>query len=201
MVGKLSIRQRIQVGFVLATAFLLVLASNLLDRKYFSTIQETVKSIYDDRIVVQDYIYQLQDMAHEKEIAFIKGENLEENEDIKVLLNDFSKTKLTRDEARLLKQLDHQFSGLEPLELAISTKTVSQAEKVKALDQLDRIHKTLDGLEKIQLEQGGVLTQLSEKNLRVNKMLSNLEIAFLTIIGVSILILVFYPVKVLETIR
>ncbi|KAB7530117.1 hypothetical protein F8C76_00960 [Flagellimonas olearia] len=201
MVGKLSIRQRIQVGFVLATAFLLVLASNLLDRKYFSTIQETVKSIYDDRIVVQDYIYQLQDMAHEKEIAFIKGENLEENKDIKVLLNDFSKTKLTRDEARLLKQLDHQFSGLEPLELAISTKTVSQAEKVKALDQLDRIHKTLDGLEKIQLEQGGVLTQLSEKNLRVNKMLSNLEIAFLTIIGVSILILVFYPVKVLETIR
>lgn len=201
MVGKLSIRQRIQVGFVLATAFLLVLASNLLDRKYFSTIQETVKSIYDDRIVVQDYIYQLQDMAHEKEIAFIKGENLEENEDIKVLLNDFSKTKLTRDEARLLKQLDHQFAGLEPLELAISTKTVSQAEKVKALDQLDRIHKTLDGLEKIQLEQGGVLTQLSEKNLRVNKMLSNLEIAFLTIIGVSILILVFYPVKVLETIR
>lgn len=201
MVGKLSIRQRIQVGFVLATAFLLVLASNLLDRKYFSTIQETVKSIYDDRIVVQDYIYQLQDMAHEKEIAFIKGENLEENKDIKVLLNDFSKTKLTRDEARLLKQLDHQFSGLEPLELAISTKTVSQAEKVKALDQLDRIHKTLDGLEKIQLEQGGVLTQLSEKNLRVNKMLSNLEIAFLTIIGVSILILVFYPVKVFETIR
>ncbi|RYC50115.1 hypothetical protein DN53_07055 [Flagellimonas olearia] len=180
---------------------MLVLASNLLDRKYFSTIQETVKSIYDDRIVVQDYIYQLQDMAHEKEIAFIKGENLEENKDIKVLLNDFSKTKLTRDEARLLKQLDHQFSGLEPLELAISTKTVSQAEKVKALDQLDRIHKTLDGLEKIQLEQGGVLTQLSEKNLRVNKMLSNLEIAFLTIIGVSILILVFYPVKVLETIR
>lgn len=201
MVGKLSIRQRIQVGFVLATAFLLVLASNLLDRKYFSTIQETVKSIYDDRIVVQDYIYQLQDMAHEKEIAFIKGENLEENKDIKVLLNDFSKTKLTRDEARLLKQLDHQFAGLEPLELAISTKDVSQAEKVKALDQLDRIHRTLDGLERIQLEQGGVLTQLSEKNLRVNKMLSNLEIAFLTIIGVSILILVFYPVKVLETIR
>ncbi|MCR9264253.1 MAG: hypothetical protein NXH86_08835 [Flavobacteriaceae bacterium] len=201
MVGKLSIRQRIQVGFVLATAFLLVLASNLLDRKYFSTIQETVKSIYDDRIVVQDYIYQLQDMAHEKEIAFIKGENLEENEDIKVLLNDFSKTKLTRDEARLLKQLDHQFAGLEPMELAIATKDVSQATKVKALDQLDRIHNTLDGLEKIQLEQGGVLTQLSEKNLRVNRMLSNLEIAFLAIIGVSILILVFYPVKVLDTIH
>lgn len=201
MVGKLSIRQRIQVGFVLATAFLLVLASNLLDRKYFSTIQETVKSIYDDRIVVQDYIYQLQDMAHEKEIAFIKGENLEENKDIKILLNDFSKTKLTRDEARLLKQLDQQFAGLEPMELAISTQDVSQATRDKALDQLTQIQQTLDGLEKIQLEQGGVLTQLSEKNLQVNKMLSNLEIAFLAIIGVSILILVFYPVKVLDTIR
>ena len=58
MKTKFSIKQRILVGLVLATAFLLVLGSNLLDRKYFSTIQASVKSIYDDRIVVQDYIYQ-----------------------------------------------------------------------------------------------------------------------------------------------
>lgn len=192
------------VGLVLVTAFLLVLGSNLLDRKYFSTIQESVKSIYNDRVVVQDYIYQLQDMAHEIEVALLKGEQLHDNErseKIKALLIDFSRTKLTRDEARLLGQLDRQFSGLEARGTTIALEETHQLTQAQVLSKLAQIKQTLDGLEEIQLEQSDTLTQLSEKTLGVNRMLSNLEVVFLVIIGTSILVLVFYPVKMLNPVR
>jgi hypothetical protein len=207
MKTKFSIKQRILVGLVLATAFLLVLGSNLLDRKYFSTIQASVKSIYDDRIVVQDYIYQLQDMAHEMEVALLKGEYVQGNErseKIKALLADFSRTKLTRDEARLLERLDRQFSDLEPSGTTNASKEgkpLAEAKVLPQLPQLAQIRQTLDGLEEIQLEQSDMLTQLSEKTLGVNRMLSNLEVVFLVIIGISILVLAFYPVKVLNPVH
>ncbi len=204
MEGKFSIKQRILVGLVLITAFLLVLGSNLLDRKYFSTIQESVKSIYDDRIVVQDYIYQLQDMAHEMEVALLKGEHVQGNErseKIKTLLLDFSKTKLTRDEARLLERLDRQFSGLARSGTGFVSTEGQQLTEAKVLPQLAQIKQTLDGLEEIQLEQSNMLTQLSEKTLGINRTLSNLEVVFLVIIGISILVLAFYPVKVLKPVH
>lgn len=204
MEGKISIKQRVLIGLVLMTAFLLVLGSNLLDRKYFSTIQDSVKSIYDDRIVVQDYIYQLQDMAHEMEVTFLKGEQVqgtESSEKIKSLLLDFSETKLTRDEARLLERLDRQFSDLTSSGTGFVSTDVQQLNEAKVLSQLAQIKQTLDGLEEIQLEQSDLLTQLSEKTLGVNRMLSNLEVVFLVIIGISILMLVFYPVKVLNPVH
>ena len=205
MIKGLSIKQRIQAGLVLTVAFLLVLGSNLLDRRYFTAIQETVKSIYKDRIVVQDYIYQLQDMAHEREVAFLKGEERNGlsgwHNEIKALLNDFSKTKLTRDEARLLKQLDDQFTALALLEAKNMEMDTNQMTRMKVPVQLTHIRDLLDGLEQIQLEQSGMLTQLSEKTLGVNRMLSNLEMVFLAIIGISILILTFYPVKILNPIH
>ncbi|WP_418499381.1 hypothetical protein [Flagellimonas sp.] len=204
MEGKISIKQRVLIGLVLMTAFLLVLGSNLLDRKYFSTIQDLVKSIYDDRIVVQDYIYQLQDMAHEMEVTFLKGEQVqgtESSEKIKSLLLDFSETKLTRDEARLLERLDRQFSDLTSSGTGFVSTDVQQLNEAKVFSQLAQIKQTLDGLEEIQLEQSDLLTQLSEKTLGVNRMLSNLEVVFLVIIGISILMLVFYPVKVLNPVH
>lgn len=204
MEGKISIKQRVLIGLVLMTAFLLVLGSNLLDRKYFSTIQDSVKSIYDDRIVVQDHIYQLQDMAHEMEVTFLKGEQVqgtESSEKIKSLLLDFSETKLTRDEARLLERLDRQFSDLTSSGTGFVSTDGQQLNEAKVLSQLAQIKQTLDGLEEIQLEQSDMLTQLSEKTLGINRMLSNLEVVFLVIIGISILMLVFYPVKVLNPVH
>ena len=143
-------------------------------------------------------------MAHEMEVALLKGENVQGNErseKIKALLADFSRTKLTRDEARLLERLDRQFSDLEPSGTTNASKEGKPLAEAKVLPQLAQIRQTLDGLEEIQLEQSDMLTQLSEKTLGVNRMLSNLEVVFLVIIGISILVLAFYPVKVLNPVH
>jgi hypothetical protein len=193
MIAKLSVKQRIQVGLILSVAFVLVLGSNLMDRRHFSTIEQSVKSIYVDRIVVQDYIYQLQNHVHKMALDLIgeqqQFDTYHPQGRIDGLLGDFAQTQLTREEARLLGQLRQQFSALD------------LKNREPALAQLQRIGQTLDGLEQIQLDQGNRLTELSEKTLGVNRMLSNLEVVFLVIIAICIMLLIFYPVKIFQPIH
>jgi hypothetical protein len=96
--------------------------------------------------------------------------------------------------------LREQFIGLTPSDVHI-TNTGYINDKEQLIIQIDGIKKTLDSLEEIQLEESGQLTKLSEKSLKVNMMLSNLEVGFLIVIAVSILMLVFQPIKTLYPIR
>ncbi|MBW8200637.1 hypothetical protein [Flagellimonas abyssi] len=200
MSAKLTLKQRILVGFVLALAFFLVLGSNLVDRRHFSTIQKTIESIHDDRVVVQDYIYQLRNFLHDTEVEVLETGNIaksnERDKQIIAILDDFAATELTREEATFLKRLRQQFYGPAGL-----SSIYGEDNESKILGHIHSTKKTLDALEEIQIEESGHLTQISEKSLSVNKMLSNLEIAFMIVIGVSILMLVFQPIKTLYPIR
>ncbi|MEQ5791849.1 hypothetical protein J4E06_12345 [Muricauda sp. NFXS6] len=197
---KLSLKQRILVGFVLAMAFLLVIGANLMDRRQFSTIQKSIASIHDDRVIVQDYIYQLRNLLHAQELKVLNLGSIEKNDvgdRAVLLLEDFEKTELTREEANFLKRLREQFSKLESYQLANMSNIDQEESKSTVLNHMYKTKETLDALEVIQIEESGHLTQLSEKTLTVNIMLSNLEIGFMIIIGVSILILVFQPIRTL----
>ncbi|MHA7832374.1 MAG: MCP four helix bundle domain-containing protein [Flagellimonas sp.] len=197
---KLSLKQRILVGFVLAMAFLLVIGANLMDRRQFSTIQKSIASIHDDRVIVQDYIYQLRNLLHAQELKVLNRGSIEKNDvgdRAVLLLEDFEKTELTREEANFLKRLREQFSKLESYQLANMSNIDQEESKSTVLNHMYKTKETLDALEVIQIEESGHLTQLSEKTLTVNIMLSNLEIGFMIIIGVSILILVFQPIRTL----
>ena len=68
MPKRRTIKQRIHTGFVLAAAFLLVLASNRLNNRNFSTVEHGVDSVFEDRLVVQEYIYTLNNLFHKKEL-------------------------------------------------------------------------------------------------------------------------------------
>tara|TARA_R110002012_G_scaffold54189_15_gene139052 strand:- start:6731 stop:7345 length:615 start_codon:yes stop_codon:yes gene_type:complete len=197
---KLSLKQRILVGFVLAMAFLLVIGANLMDRRQFSTIQKSIASIHDDRVIVQDYIYQLRNLLHAQELKVLNLGSIEKNDvgdRAVLLLEGFEKTELTREEANFLKRLREQFSKLESYQLANMSNIDQEESKSTVLNHMYKTKETLDALEVIQIEESGHLTQLSEKTLTVNIMLSNLEIGFMIIIGVSILILVFQPIRTL----
>lgn len=201
MFAKLSTPQRIQTGLVFAMAFLLVLGSNRLDQKHFSNIQTAVNSVYQDRVVVQDFIYRLSTIFHGKELRFILKEDLKnatsENREIAQLLGDFKATELTSKEAALLKKLNEQFISLQRLEknAAESAGTLSENSTLSAVKKLDEIKLSLNALAEIQLEESGQLTQLSEKSLGINSLLSKIELVFLVVIGLGMLALIFYPMK------
>ena len=213
MFTKLTVLQRFQVGLILAMAFLLVLSSNRLDRRHFTTVQNTVNSVHDDRVVVQDFIYRLNTLFHQKELFLVQNRtNFDlgyQNAQIDELLASFRATKLTNKESRLLNGLQQEYDELRGLEnrnfnaVEDDTTTIgSHAETIierraasskKMQRTLDEIKKSLAGLSEIQLTESIQLTQLSNKSLGINILLSNLELAFLIIIGIALLVLIFVP--------
>lgn len=205
MKAELSGKQRILVGSILTFTFLLVLGSNLLDRRHFETIQRTVSSIYHDRIMVQDYIYKLRNHIYVEELALIEGREKVEpylvSQKIQPILNDYKNTVLTPEESKFLERLIHGFSGLETLELEGMAEGKNQDALLKTKKALFELKKNLDALEAIQIEESKRLTKISEKSLGINMMLSNLEITFLVLIGMAIALLAFQPIKTLNLVH
>lgn len=205
MFTKLSMAQRLQIGLIMAIAFLLVLGSNRLDQRHFSTIQNTVNSVYKDRVVVQDYIHQLNKILHGKVIRTLQQNipvnSTSENERIDQLLADFKATELTSRESKLLRELIAQFENIEDLEnrLVNSPKGWLEPESDQLLETYTIMVGKLDGLAEIQLEESGKLTDISKKSLGINILLSKLEVGFLIIIGIAMVALIFYPIPRTET--
>lgn len=183
-----NIKQRINSGFILAAAFLLVLASNRLNNRNFSTVEQGVDSVFEDRLVVQEYIYTLNNYFHEKELFLANNavylDKMPQYPDIKNILVDFANTELTIDESLHLEELRENYAALKRLE-------DDQGNKEKIISVLNSISNNLDELSAVQLSEGKQLTQRSKRSLGMNQLLSTLEIVFLIIIGILFIVIVF----------
>ncbi len=201
MPKKMSIKQRINAGFILAAAFLLVLASNRLNQRNFSTVEQSVNSVFEDRLVVQGYIYRLNNLFHKMELAFVNNELnesfLTESSNIERILSDFEKTELTIKESEYLSDLRDSYVDLQLMEKSLLAKNeLGRAEvKNEISSKLARINNDLDELSEVQLSEGKQLTQRSQRSLGMNQLLSSLEIVFLVIIGILFLLIVFHREK------
>ncbi|WP_455169062.1 hypothetical protein [Aegicerativicinus sediminis] len=193
MFKKTSLSKRIELTLILGMAFVLLLGSNLLDRRHFKTVHHTVNSVYKDRVVVQDYIYRLNNMFHDRELAIIKGDYNKvddtHNKEVEQILIDFKATELTAKESNLLEELQSSIFAHNKMGGATDNGSNNNA----TLKKLQEIKTQLDGLAEIQLEESGQMTHLSNQTLGMNSLMSKLEIAFMVLIGISILALIVYP--------
>lgn len=207
MFKKLSVIQRLQIGLILGMAFLMMLASNSLHKKHYSEINHTVNSVYKDRVVVQYFIYQLNNIFHQKLLQVIQHEpathDVAINKKVEKLLLDFGKTELTRDEALLLNELNEHFKTLKELEdkMTKDSTTANVIIEQGIFKTLHDIEDELDGLAKIQLDEGNEMTIFSRSSLNMITLLSNIEITFIVLIGIVIFVLIFYPLKTSEIVH
>jgi len=207
MFKNFTIAQRIQVGLILGIAFLLVLGTNRLDKRHFSTVQTTVNSVYKDRVIVQNLIYKLNAIFHAKELRFILKKDFntipDENKKAEELFSDFAATKLTSKEKNVLDNLQDQFQNLKILETNLfqNAEALQGNHQTSAERMLSKINQNLNVLAKIQLEESRELTELSNKSLGMTILLSKLEVAFLILIGIAMLTLIFYPIKSGEVVQ
>ncbi|WP_421813274.1 hypothetical protein [Flagellimonas sp.] len=196
MPKRRTIKQRIHTGFVLAAAFLLVLASNRLNNRNFSTVEHGVDSVFEDRLVVQEYIYTLNNLFHKKELYLSSNTRnhkaIPQYPEINNILADFEKTDLTREESLFLTSLKENYAELKTLEANYTNDGVS---KEKIVSVLGSISGNLDELAEVQLSEGRLLTQRSKRSLGMNQLLSTIEIVFLIIIGILFIVIVFHRDK------
>ena len=99
-----------------------------------------------------------------------------------------------------LEAFKNQFSKLQEIENRITETSGNELSTytVAAGKKLGEVKSSLDGLANIQLKESEQMTQLSNKSLGINILLSKLEVAFMVVIGITMLVLIFNPMKLLH---
>ncbi len=187
----------------LAIVFLLILATNLLDRKEFESIKESFTTIYEDRLVAQDLIFQMSMMLEQKSIAiagndvtFFATKNSKINEDIKRLIEKFQQTKLTEKENINLNDFIKDFKSLQETEKQFVDKnqpTLSPQAQVMLVSPIAELNRELFALSKIQMEEGKLELEKANKSSHTVKSLATVEVAFLIVIGLIIQAIILLP--------
>ncbi|WP_421893320.1 MCP four helix bundle domain-containing protein [Marinoscillum sp.] len=198
---KFSLAQRIRMGLAMLVVFLLILATNLVDRRYFNVVQKSITTVYEDRLLAKDYIYKISRQLQEKkdflaieDKAQVKKKIIQANDSIQILTTKFAATRLTDHEAILFESLKKNLDELYDHERRWSLGASFGKEGLTA-ETIDNtfqaIYGDLDALAKIQIEEGKNEIIISTETINTSNLISRLEIVMLVIIGVLIQLLIF----------
>ncbi len=189
MIKKLSFVQRFQAALALLVVFLLIFATNRLDARHFEAVQETINTVYDDRVVAQDYIYQLSNLYHRKALRIATGEDdsvANENAEIAELLAKFAQTKLTPQEHEYFERLKQDHKALLKQEEGVP----SQERDAAIAKILISVEKGLNDLASVQIQESRRQTELAQTFFNASNLHSRIEIGFLVVIGLLMQVLV-----------
>jgi hypothetical protein len=181
--------------------FILVIATNLIDRNNFSRVKESLATIYEDRLIAKDLIFELNNLIQEKEIAiatsnaiFFEVENSQINKDIEKLISKFEQTKLTTDEVYILKDLKKNLVLSRKSEISfVNTEFV---QKTALSNSITKIKDNLHDLSKIQMSEGARQMSISKKALDNVELFSQIEIYILIILAILIQVIIIYKPRV-----
>ena len=185
--------------------FLLVLATNKMDSSHFTIVQNSLSTVYEDRLLVKDYIYRIsRQLQLKKELVDSNTPQASKisgvtSDSIEVLINKFLDTKLTESEARYLTSLQNKLDQLHQYERNVGENRSNSAEapapgEVETF--FDKIFEDLDALSKIQLQESKREIIRSNRMIETNNLISRLEIGALIVIGVLVQLLLFFkPLK------
>jgi hypothetical protein len=180
--------------------FILILSTNLIDRNNFVRVKDSVVTIYEDRIIANDLIFEMSKLVHEKEIAvvlldsvFFNQRNLKVNDDIQSLISRFELTKLTSDESKIFEELKSNMTSLVKAEAVfVNSDLVNKNEAVK---YISKIKYNLSGLSKVQLNEGRKQMSISKQAIDTVELFTQIEIYFLVFLAVVVQIVVMYQPK------
>ncbi|MEE2802366.1 MAG: MCP four helix bundle domain-containing protein [Bacteroidota bacterium] len=183
--------------------FVLIIATNLIDKNNFTRVRDSVVTIYEDRIIASDLIFELQQSIHEKEVAivlrdslFYKNENSRVNQHIESLLARYDETKLTKKESKIYKNLKTNLADLMTLEN--KNTSINLLNKNEILAKIDNLKSNLSDLSKVQLDEGGKQMSISRKALDTVEFFTQLEICILVVLAIVIQLIVMYNPKKTE---
>ncbi|WP_424964349.1 MCP four helix bundle domain-containing protein [Ekhidna sp.] len=190
MKWKYILNKKRNESMVLFSILLIIVMIGYTHKKNLSDLEETVTSIYEDRLVANEYIFELSRKIENKKWLITNNHNASQemtllNYEIDILIDAFEKTDLTVEENKLWEKLKRELTLADEFENQILH---NQASKQRILlqkhldDQYELIHSDLVGLSHIQLQEGKSLVDNSKKILASNSISGRLEIALMIIV-------------------
>ena len=185
-----SIKNKLMASMVLLALCLLVLLSNYLDRLHTTNVKNSISTMYEDRLIVEDYIlkmttnvYQIRELLNsdiessQKDIA-VSNLTL----DFKNIFIIYSKTRLTKTEKATAVELIDNFRKLE--RILLNNKNVP-------VIYTDKILSNLNKLSAIQLNESKLIMEQVESQYATIKTSSQFAFAIIIIILMVLQVLVF----------
>lgn len=203
----ISYKKRKISGFLVIGLLLVMLyGKNLLERQSFRAVSSTLSDVYEDRLLVESYIFQISEtlFAIQKlvdhctinyDYSKVVGEISKEERTILKLVSAFEATQLSEQEAALLadfKLIIEKDLSIKSYQLLYSDSSGVNVEQVKVYDQkIARAQQDLGKLSSIQLEEGEKLVSKAKTLINRSQIWAQFELALLFILVLVIYVYIF----------
>jgi len=179
---------------------------NLLERQSFRTVSSTLSDVYQDRLLVESYIFQIseklfsiQKLVDHCNLNFdyskVVLEISKEEQGILKLVSAFEATQLTEQEAALLadfKRIIEKDLSIKSYQLLYNDSSGVNEAQVEVYDQkIARAQQDLEKLSAIQLEEGEKLVFKAKTMTNRSQIWAQFELALLLIFIVVVYIYIF----------
>jgi hypothetical protein len=187
-----AIKNKLIAATLLSIVLLVVLLNNLQERNNSRKLQDDFVSMFEDRLLVEQYILQLSEYMHQiiHTTAYEHSDATYRAKQINLLVTKmdtltilYNATKLTKQEEIEFNQLKKTISGIKQQSLVYDKQVCNRL----AQDALT----SLTALSDIQISEGKNLKNHSERIFNAGFFTSKFEMAMLIIVAVLILALIF----------
>lgn len=186
--------QKVKVAVALAIVLGLVILTNIADREYFSNLHASFATVYKDRLVVEDYILQLSDVLHARQLQLFNinsdvGQQTLYHNEIEKVLADYEKTVFTERGSVVFSEFKEELEVLNKLERTYYANQDSLL--LRAITRShDDLSKSLALLSKIQIDEGRNQIKRSEEIVASSYFLSRIELVVIIVAGLIVQMLV-----------
>mgnify|MGYP000439277211 CR=1 FL=1 len=180
--------------------FVLILATNLIDRNNFLQVKKSVASLYEDRLLAHDHLFEMTRLNFEKEKAIITKNNAffinevkSNNAKFSAFVSKFEETKLTDKESIVFNSLKENLDVLLTSEQKYLKQSNSNFDSLLPL--LATVNENIAELSKIQISEGSNEMLLTEDAVANVELFTHIEIYLLIFLAIVIQIIIMYNPK------
>ncbi len=195
------IQQKAQIAFLLAIILVGILVKNVMERNNVSELGDSFSSVYEDRLLVESYIYQLSNHLYQKKLIFdncnVDGNLMtyqnqleKHNNDISNLIKEYEKTKFTETESTFFQSFKNSIRKITFLETQYMMSALGK-NNPELDEQFKLAAADLQHLSTIQISEGKILSDQSKKIVAGSTILTQFELGMIVIIGLIIQALIF----------
>lgn len=196
----MNVFQKIKWFLAVLGVFLIILATNLIDKKNFLRVEESVDKIYNERLLAKELLLDITIKFHQKELAYalndsnyLKFQNNTVNEDISTLLELFERSDATKKEKLILNNLNKNHLILTKLESnSLIKDTIYDSE---CINTFAAINTNIIELSAEQVKEGKHEKFYATEAVNSVKLFSQIEIYMLIILALILQVIIFYSPK------
>lgn len=190
------IQQKAQIAFLLAIILVGILVKNVMERNNVSELGDSFSSVYEDRLLVESYIYQLSNHLYQKKLIFdncnVDGNLMtyqnqleKHNNDISNLIKEYEKTKFTETESTFFQSFKNSIRKITFLETQYMMSALGK-NNPELDEQFKLAAADLQHLSTIQISEGKILSDQSKKIVAGSTILTQFELGMIIVIGLII---------------